>query len=248
MNLVEQLKQSKISVVEIFTSISGEGISAGEVLTFIRVAGCNLRCSYCDTTYSYDENGSSNEFLTVDEIVERVKKIGALKLLCTGGEPLETNKIKRYLPLYLASQGFDVRIETNGSCPLYTKKEISAFTDEEVLPFHYVLDVKCPGSGMQENNIFKENFLKLHLGDEVKFVVASQEDIDYALIVLNKYKTIFSIKEVVINFSPVFKSIQTKDVVKMLVEKNSYFMTEGLRVRLSLQIHKVIWPPETKGV
>jgi len=247
MNL-EQFRKCKIPVVEIFTSISGEGISAGEVFTFIRVAGCNLRCNYCDTTYSYDERGNHNEFLTAQEIVERLKEIGALKLLCTGGEPLETEKAKRYLPLYLASEGFDVRIETNGSCPVYSKEEFAIFTDGEVLKVNYVLDVKCPDSGMKEHNIFAENFSKLHLGDEIKFVVAGQEDIDYALTVLNKYKDIFSAKEVVINFSPVFKSIETKDIVEMLVEKNSYFMAEDLKVRLSLQIHKVIWPPEMRGV
>jgi 7-carboxy-7-deazaguanine synthase len=245
---LEQFKQCKIPVVEIFTSISGEGISAGEVLTFIRTAGCNLRCCYCDTTYSYDEKASTNEFLTAEEIVERLKKIGAFKLLCTGGEPLETGKAKRYLPLYLASRGFDVRIETNGSCPVYSNEEFAAFTDGKALSLHYVLDVKCLGSGMDEHNIFEENFSMLHLGDEIKFVVASQEDIDYALAVLNKYKDIFSAKEVVINFSPVFQSIETKDIVKMLVEKNSYCMAAGLRVRLSLQIHKIIWPPEMRGV
>lgn len=247
MNL-EEFKQCKIPVVEIFTSISGEGISAGEVFTFIRTAGCNLRCSFCDTTYSYDEKANHNEFLTADEIVERLKEIGALKLLCTGGEPLETEKAKRYLPLYLASKGFDVRIETNGSCPVYSKEEFVAFTGREVIPIYYVLDVKCPGSGMNGQNIFEGNFSRLHLGDEIKFVVASHEDIDYALIVLNKYKDIFSDKEVVINFSPVFNSIETKDIVAMLVEKNPYFMAEGLKVRLSLQIHKVIWPPEMRGV
>ncbi|MBC8060136.1 MAG: radical SAM protein [Clostridiaceae bacterium] len=247
MNL-EQFIKCKIPVVEIFTSISGEGISAGEVLTFVRVAGCNLRCSYCDTTYSYDESANENEFLTGEEIVKRLVEIGAVKLLCTGGEPLETKKAKRYLPLYLAREGFDVRIETNGSCPVYSKEEIATFTDKEVFPLHYVLDVKCPGSLMHEYNIFEENFSKLRLGDEIKFVVACQEDIDYALAVIDKYKFIFSTNEVIINFSPVFKSIETSDIVTMLVEKNSYFMTEGLSVRLSLQIHKVIWPPEMRGV
>jgi 7-carboxy-7-deazaguanine synthase len=247
MNL-KQFEECKIPVVEIFTSISGEGISAGEVFTFIRVAGCNLRCGYCDTTYSYDEKSVENEFITADEIVKRLKETGALKLLCTGGEPLETQKEKRYLPLYLASRGFDVRIETNGSCPVYSKEEIAIFTNGEVLKLHYVLDVKCPGSGMQEHNIFEENFSKLHLGDEIKFVVASQMDIDFSLAVLDKYKNILSVNDVVINFSPVFKLIETKDIVEMLVKKNTYFIEQGLKVRLSLQIHKVIWPPQMRGV
>ena len=247
MNL-KQFENYKIPVVEIFTSISGEGISAGEVLTFIRVAGCNLRCSYCDTTYSYDEKEINNEFITAQEIIKRLKKMGASKILCTGGEPLETKKQKRYLPIYLASKGFDVRIETNGSNPVYSKEELYIFTDKERIKLHYVLDVKCPGSGMEKHNIFEENFLKLHLGDEIKFVVASQVDIDFALEVLNKYKSILSVNEVVINFSPVFNLIDTKGIVKMLVEKNSYFTEQCLKVRLSLQIHKVIWPPQMRGV
>jgi 7-carboxy-7-deazaguanine synthase len=152
------------------------------------------------------------------------------------------------LPLYLASKGFYVRIETNGSCPVYSKEEFSIFTDGENLKVHYVLDVKCPGSGMSLHNILEENFSKLHLGDEIKFVVSNQEDIEFALDVLDKYKNIFSAKEVVINFSPVFKSIDTKDIVEMLVKKNSYFTDQSLRVRLSLQIHKVIWPPDMRGV
>lgn len=245
---LEEFEKYKIPLVEIFTSISGEGISAGEVLTFIRTAGCNLRCSFCDTTYSYDEKASGNEQLTAEEIVERLRSMGAFKLLCTGGEPLETEKAKRYLPLYLATEGFDVRIETNGSCPVYSIEEITNFTDKNDLPIHYVLDVKCPGSCMNEQNIFKENFSKLHLGDEIKFVVASQDDIEYALDIINKYKDIFSGNQVVINFSPVFNLIEAKDIVEMLVEKNSYFMAENLRVRLSMQIHKVIWPPEMRGV
>jgi len=247
MNL-EEFKAVKIPVVEIFTSISGEGISAGEVLTFIRVAGCNLRCSYCDTVYGYDEYQRNNELLTADEIVERLKEMGASKLLCTGGEPLETEKSKRYLPLYLASIGFDVRIETNGSCPVYSTKEFDDFTNVEFIKIHYVLDVKCPGSEMSAHNIFDKNFSKLHLGDEIKFVVACEEDMEFALGIIDKYKGVFSANEVVINFSPVFKSIETKDIVKMLVEKNAFFMAHGLKVRLSLQIHKIIWPPETRGV
>lgn len=247
MNL-EQFMQYKIPVVEIFTSISGEGISAGEVVTFVRTAGCNLRCSYCDTTYSYEETGENNEYLTPEEIVEKLIKIGAAKVLCTGGEPLEISKAKRILPLYLATKGFDVRIETNGSCPVYNKDEITTFANNQTLSLHYVLDIKCPKSGMSENNIFEENFTQLSLGDELKFVVADQGDIDYALTVLHKYSEILSRNEIVINFSPVFNSIDCKDIVQMLVEKNSYFIAEGLKVRLSLQIHKVIWNPETRGV
>ncbi|GIM27680.1 7-carboxy-7-deazaguanine synthase [Clostridium polyendosporum] len=256
---LEQFKNSQIPVVEIFKSISGEGISQGEVVTFIRTAGCNLRCSYCDTTYSYDECNKDNEYLTADKIVERLEELGCKSIICTGGEPLETGKAKRYIPLYLAIKGFKVRIETNGSCPVYSDEEIAAFLGEnskvsnnklnlENLPIFYALDIKCPGSGMAHKNLFEENFKLLRSGDEIKFVVGGEEDINYALETIEQYKDVFSSKEVVIDFSPVFGKIDPKKLVEMLVEKDSYFTDNNIKVRLSLQIHKFIWNPETRGV
>lgn len=240
--------RSFIPIVEIFTSISGEGISAGEVVTFVRTAGCNLRCNYCDTTYSYAENGDGIEMLSPMEIVYKLNELKATKVLCTGGEPLEPYKIKRLLPIYLASKGFEVRIETNGSCEVYSEEELGLFETDKILKINYVLDVKCPGSGMSKYNIFKENYEKLKIGDELKFVVSNKFDMDYSLGIIEEYKEILAKNKVVINFSPVFNSIDTKEIVDMLVLNEPYFNKEGLKARLSLQIHKVIWTPETRGV
>lgn len=245
MNLDEFLN-AKIPIVEIFNSISGEGITQGKVMSFVRAAGCNLRCSYCDTTYSYNESSSDNMFLKPDEIVSKLKDLNCRDVLYTGGEPLEISKPKRYIPIYLASKGFNIRIETNGSCEIYENDEISIFSKQGSLPINYVLDIKCPSSGMSYYNIFERNFKKLGEGDEIKFVVSNEEDINYALEVINDYKDILS--EVTINFSPVFQVIESKEIAQMLIKNNKYFNENNLKTRISLQIHKYMWPPETRGV
>ncbi|MTI67398.1 MAG: radical SAM protein [Firmicutes bacterium] len=246
---VSKFEETKLPIVEIFSSISGEGISNGEIVSFVRVAGCNLRCSYCDTQYSYDEHSNDNIYLSPNEIVKKLNKLGCKKIICTGGEPLENDKAKRYLPIYLSTKGFSVRIETNGSVPLYTKEEINKFTKEkELININYTLDIKSPSSKMSEYNIFKENFLKLRDKDEIKFVVGSKNDLKYAMEVINSYSKKLSKNSVVINFSPVFKQIKVDEIIEFLKEKNKYFEKNNLLVRLSLQIHKYIWSPETRGV
>jgi 7-carboxy-7-deazaguanine synthase len=238
----------KIPVVEIFNSISGEGISAGSVATFIRTAGCNLRCSYCDTVYGYDETGDGNKMLTPDEIVHIVDGFACSTVICTGGEPLEVGKPKRYIPLYLAQKGYKVRIETNGSCPLYSDEELRGFGLEANTQVNYSLDIKCPSSNMSMGNIFEDNFSKLKEGDELKFIVGSDEDIEYSLNVTKKYKDSIALNKIVVNFSPVFGVIEPRVIVAMLCENSWYFEQNLLSVRLSLQIHKVIWPPNARGV
>jgi 7-carboxy-7-deazaguanine synthase len=248
MNKSEFIK-SKIPIVEIFNSISGEGISAGEIFTFVRVAGCNLRCNYCDTKYSYDENSPNIEMLTPDEILLKVMEIGCKNILCTGGEPLELLKAKRYLPLFLSSKGLKVRIESNGSCPVYNENEINEYIDNsDRYSINYVLDVKCPSSGNKDMNYNEGNFQSLKLGDELKFVVGKHEDIEYSFNVIEKHKTLLANKRVVINFSPIFDMCSPKDLVEILKEKKIYFENNNLISRLSLQIHKYIWPVDKRGV
>lgn len=246
---IREFEEVRIPVVEIFNSISGEGISAGEVVTFLRVAECNLRCSYCDTTYSYQLSDDNYDWLTPQEILERLSQYNCNKVICTGGEPLETAKAKRYLPLYLVKKGYKVRIESNGSCPVYSKKELRKFEIEQVNDrLNYTLDIKPPSSKMSNHNIFAENFIKLTLGDELKFVVANDEDLNYAKKVIDKYKDILAKSNLIINFSPVFQAIEAESLVEFLKENNPYFINNNLKVRLSLQLHKFIWDPEAKGV
>ncbi len=238
-----------IPIVEIFNSISGEGVSAGILTTFVRTAGCNLRCSYCDTTYSYDENSPDCQRMTPEEIVLELKKLYTKDILCTGGEPLEPGKDKRYLPLYFASKGFDVRIETNGSCPLYSNEEVQLFLAEQRWEHvHYTMDIKCPGSGMHQHNILEENLRCLRPGDEIKFVVSDRTDMDFAMDVIRNYKDIFATGEVCLCFSPVFNKMEPKTLVDMLKSERRFFGDHDLHARLSLQIHKMIWPPDMKGV
>lgn len=244
MNLSE-FKDTQLQVVEIFNSISGEGISTGEIVTFVRVEGCNLRCSYCDTRYSYQ--GDNYELLTPSEILEKVESFGTDKIICTGGEPLVEGTAKRYLPLFLAAQGYQVRVESNGSWPIYKKGEIEKFATGQGIDLSYTLDVKCPSSGMAQSNYFA-NFAKLKAGDELKFVVSNQRDLDYSLRVINKHKDSLSREGIVINFSPAFSKIEPEEIVEFLQEHQSYFKENNLETRLSMQLHKVIWDPEEKGV
>lgn len=124
----QEFLNEKIPMVEIFNSISGEGITSGFLTTFVRVYGCNLRCSYCDTKYSY--NGEYI-LMTPIEILAQVNKLNCKRVIVTGGEPLEEEKLKRYIPLFLAQNGYDVRIETNGSIRLYDEDEIYEFTNKK---------------------------------------------------------------------------------------------------------------------
>jgi 7-carboxy-7-deazaguanine synthase len=246
---IRELEEIKIPIVEIFNSISGEGISAGEVVTFLRVAGCNLRCGYCDTTYSYQGSDDEYQWLTFQEILERLSRYNCNKVICTGGEPLETTKVKRYLPLYLLKQGYEVRIESNGSCPIYSQEELREFAiTEEINRLDYTLDIKVPSSKMSDHNIFAENFINLISGDELKFVVGNDKDLNYAKEVIDEYRDILAKGDVIINFSPVFETIKAETIVEFLKENNSYFVDNNLQTRLSLQLHKFIWDPEAKGV
>ncbi len=245
---LEEFKNNKLEIVEIFKSISGEGISAGEIVAFVRVAGCNLRCSYCDTKYSYIEDSSDNLFLYPQEIVDTLNELEVKKVICTGGEPLEVDKVKRYLPIYLAKEGFEVRIESNGSCPIYTQNEMISFSYNKEFKLNYTLDVKSPSSGVEEEKFFKDNLLNLSLGDELKFVVGNQADLDYSITFLERHAKVLAKNKVIINFSPIFGVMEEGRLVEFLLNYNSFFLELGLKTRLSLQIHKVIWVVDKRGV
>lgn len=243
---IEAFEKEQIPIIEIFQSISGEGISAGNLVTFVRAAGCDLRCTWCDTKYSFVENGNGVQQLLPREILQRISDFGSNEIICTGGEPLEEGKIKRYLPAYLASEGYSVRIETSGGSRLYTEEEMEAFfiDRDEVI---YCMDIKCPGSGMQDKNRF-ENISLLQEEDELKFVVKDRVDMDYAFHIIDEHKDHLSEQDIALNFSPVFGAIQPVEIVDFLKEKNTYFEKYNLWPRLSLQIHKFIWPPHRRGV
>jgi 7-carboxy-7-deazaguanine synthase len=239
-------KQS-IPMVEIFQSISGEGASTGNIVSFVRVAGCDLRCTWCDTKYSFKTEGEEVLKMLPNEILSEIGQLGNKEIICTGGEPLEPGLNKRLIPAFLQSKGYKVRIETSGGSPLYSTGELAIFDlDSSIRPV-YTMDVKCPASRMEKHNRF-ENFRLLDNRDELKFVVADEVDLDYSLSVIEEYRELLSQNEVLLNFSPVFEALEPKALVDWILERNSWFEKNKLKVRLSLQTHKYIWAPHQRGV
>ncbi len=209
-----------MKVNEIFLSIQGEGIYTGFPTIFIRFSGCNLRCSYCDTVYAYDEGTEMEPFQVYDEI----KKYCYKRVCLTGGEPLLQTELKRLLDIL---HGYMITIETNGSIPVNSI--------ERAYNQYFVLDMKCPSSGFSDKMFF-DNFDFLGEKDEVKFVIASGEDYEWAKDIIDKYY-----KAGIITFSPVFGKIQYSDIVEWILK-------DRLNVRFQLQLHKLIWDPGKRGV
>lgn len=215
-------------VTEIFESIDGEGIRAGYPVTFIRLHGCNLHCSYCDSNYSCDGSGFTE--MTIDQITDEVFRLGWQKITLTGGEPLihpDSYKLIEKLLQY----GRQVNVETNGSVDLLPYDSM-AFRHELIL----TADFKCPSSGMSSKMLYN-NFRLLREHDVLKFVVGSQEDMQKALTVLNCLNPVCNIF-----FSPVFDAIEPKDIVEFIM---AHHMS---KCRVQLQLHKFIWDPMKRGV
>lgn len=210
-------------VVEIFKSIDGEGIRAGFPVTFIRLEGCNLRCSYCDTKYSYD-NAKYTE-MTVDEVYDKVYKLGCERITLTGGEPLIHEDVDKLVDR-LTSDGFEVNIETNGSI------NISDYIDmNKVL---LTMDYKCPSSGMS-NQMLLCNLKTLRRRDVLKFVVGNKEDLDTC-------HDLIKYTRAQVFISPIFGKIEPKEIVEYMLEHDMQ------DCRIQLQLHKIIWNPEERGV
>jgi len=217
----------ELKVVEIFSSIEGEGIRAGELCTFIRLAGCNLRCSYCDTPYAQEDDNDS-KIMHPDEIVAKCVDLGNTNITVTGGEPLIHPHIMDLLG-FLCASSFMVNVETNGSMPIAKYKVSPAF--EQTLFF--TMDYKCKSSGM--NKQMDKNAMK-DLGpfDVLKFVVGNREDLEQSL----KFKDYVCYKYL----SPVFGQIEPKEIVEFMKENNLQ------DYRLQVQLHKIVYPPEMRGV
>lgn len=215
-----------MKVVEIFKSIDGEGIRAGYPATFIRLFGCNLRCSYCDTPYGYE--GNDYKEMTVDEIVQECMCLNCPRITLTGGEPL-IHKDVNILIKNLLVNGFEVNIETNGS------------VDVELLKFLYpqvviTMDWKCPSSGC-ENKMSIARLKDLKKNDVLKFVVGSKEDLERCKSIYNK-----SNLECSIFISPIFGKIEPSEIVDYMLENDM------VDCRVQLQMHKFIWNPNKRGV
>lgn len=205
---------------EIFDSIEGEGIRAGELATFIRLYGCNLRCSYCDTAYAFYEG-------TRLSLPEVLRKVHYTNVTLTGGEPL----CQPVRPLLEALQGHEVNIETNGSIDIRPYMEYDNV--------FFTVDYKCGSSGMN-GHMELSNFMSLRSCDVLKFVVGNRADLEEAYLLYQIYQRYLT--DVAIYVSPVFGKMAPQDIVTFMKEHK----LENWRVQL--QLHKFIWPPTQRGV
>ena len=213
-------------VAEKFISINGEGTKAGELAAFIRLKGCNLRCPYCDTKWAYMEDAPCE---MLDERTLLLFVNGIANVTLTGGEPM----LRDLAPLtdLLIKNGHSVEIETNGSVPI---KELSQRTERP----SFTMDYKLPSSNM-ESKMCLENFAYLNKSDTVKFVCGSEEDLERARYVTDKYSLA---EKCHVYLSPVFGCIDAARMVEFMKENKMN------KVRLQLQLHKYIWDPEKRGV
>ena len=212
-----------LNISEIFCSIQGESTYAGLPCIFIRLAGCNLRCNYCDTTYSYESDIS----LSTNDIITKIQEYDPIKLLeITGGEPLlQTEIFQLFESLY--KNGHTILLETNGSISL-------KYVPDYVIK---IVDVKCPGSG-EENSFLLKNFEYINKEkDEIKFVLSDNFDYNWAKDFVMKY----NLKDYEILFSTVSDKLEPQDLAKWITE-------DKLPVRMQLQLHKIIWDKDKRGI
>lgn len=221
---------AEYKVVEIFESINGEGSRAGQLAVFVRLQGCNLNCSYCDTGWANDSSVSYT-IMTEDEIAARIKDTGIYNVTLTGGEPLWHKDIQKLLERLAEEERLSVEIETNGSVSL---DEVNTLSNRPLI----TMDYKLPGSEMEEKMCL-DNFSKLRAGDTVKFVCKNKRDLEKSLEIINRYELT---KVCHIYLSPVFGEIQPEVMVDFMKKNKMNY------VNLQLQLHKFIWSPEKRGV
>ncbi len=211
-----------LRVNEIFHSIQGESTHAGWPCAFIRLTWCNLRCDYCDTVYAYDEG----EDMSIEQIIDTVNCYKVRLVEITGGEPLvqkETPELARRL----LQEDYKVLVETSGSL------DIGALPEGCVR----IVDFKTPSCGMADKNLWR-NVELLTGADEVKFVVRTRADYDWAKERMAEHGLLDICP---VSVSPVFGELENRQLAE-------WILSDSLRVRLNLQIHKYIWEPSTRGV
>ena len=209
-----------MKINEIFYSIQGEGKWMGLPNIFIRTTGCNLRCSFCDTTYAYE----TGEEMSIEEIINRIRKHPCNYVCITGGEPLLQEAIVQLIDVLLEKK-YVICLETNGSI------DIENLVGKKSLLIS--LDIKCPSSAMHEKMKFN-NVSLLTCNDQLKFIIQNREDYEYAKKNIKKYKP-----QCAIFFQPLW-GINLKEL-------SSWVLNDGLDVRIGLQLHKIIWG-DRKGV
>lgn len=209
-------------VTEIFHSIQGESSFVGQPCVFIRLTGCPLRCTWCDTEYAF--YGGSDQ--TIEDILAKVDAYGCRLVEVTGGEPLAQSDACSLITK-LCDRGYDVLIETSGAID-------TAPVDARA---HVILDVKCPGSGMSDR-MHWPNLARLTRNDEVKFVLQDRSDYEWAREILAQHGVA---SRCTVLMSPVFGSLDSRQLAE-------WVLADRLPVRLQLQLHKLIWAPDMRGV
>lgn len=206
---------SQLKIFEIFYSLQGESSRIGLPTIFIRLSGCPMRCHYCDTAYAF-QGGSMME---VNDIMDTIKKYNTRYVTVTGGEPLAQKEVLNLLK-GLADQNYEVSLETGGGLSI-----------QEVDPrVKIILDIKTPESGEEKKNHW-ENLNLIHAKDEIKFVLCSREDYDWAKKILDQYRLT---EKCHVLFSPVYQTLSATDL-------GNWILQDQLSVRMQIQLHKLLW-------
>ncbi len=224
-------------LIEIYKSIQGESSFAGLPCIFVRLAGCNLRCSWCDSEYTF----TGGYKLSEDQVVANVEQLAPVRLVeFTGREPMLQERELVPLMERLLSAGYELMIETSGERPL----------ERVPAAVHKIVDVKCPGSG--EAGSFRLSNLDCLTGrDELKFVIANRNDYEFARDFIRKHKLETRAGQILL--SPAFSRTPTpaRSTENCLLDPRElveWMLADALPARLSLQIHKYVWEPQKKGV
>lgn len=220
-------------VVEHFVSINGEGRRAGQLALFIRFAGCNLACLYCDTAWA-NGKGVKYDIFSVSEVLKMIEESKVKNVTLTGGEPLIQEGIGELIQALRQCPDIRVEIETNGSVDI--RPFMTDLPEDNV---SFTVDYKTGCSGM-EAKMLADNYRYIRKNDTVKFVVGGIEDLETARIIADSYKLIE--KGCGVYISPCFGTIEPKDIVNYIVSRN------WNNVNVQLQLHKYIWDPNMRGV
>ncbi len=212
-----------LKLSEIYLSIQGESTFTGLPCIFIRLSGCNLRCKYCDTKYSYETKFEKSS----KDILKEIQQYKLIKLVeITGGEPLIQSEIYE-LFLILYDNNYKILLETNGTINL---KKVPKYVTK-------IVDIKCPGSGF-ENSFLMENLKHISLQeDEIKFVILDRQDYDWAKVFIKKH----DLQKYIILFSPILEKLEPQKLAKWITN-------DKLQVRMQLQMHKYIWKSDQRRV
>ena len=212
----------RLRIIEIYASIQGESTWTGKPCVFVRLAGCNLRCSWCDSEFTF----TGGEYRSIQAVADEACSHGIDLIEVTGGEPLAQRQV---LPLMqeLLDRGMTVLLETSGSIDISTVPQ----------GVHIILDLKCPDSGETDSMLWS-NLNHLQASTEIKFVIASRTDFEWAVDICRQHPTL---QEHELLFSPAYGIVEPSELIDWMLES-------GINARFQLQAHKMIWPPDERGV